>query len=221
MLQADTWPGGKWGLKALFPHQARHTPLCCREERRLLICREHHLHSHGLVICISNQLPGDAEAAGSQTLLEEQGGQRRVGCSVGHRWRHGLRACVQAQLERSSRCGPAWLAWPGGSSPCLRACSGCLRRPLRRRLASQSRGGFKGRCREKVKLSWCYAKPTRPHCAARGWFTTVENRNGWAGCISSHQQISVKIPQTVVLETGRVPRDGRPDLGAFQLFKTL
>ena len=119
MLQADTWPGGKWGLKALFPHQAQHTPLCCREERRLLMCREHHLHSPGLVICISSQLPGDAEAAGSQTLLGEQGGQRREGCTVGHRWLHGLRACVQAQLERSSRCGPglAGLAWGQQSLP--------------------------------------------------------------------------------------------------------
>ena len=84
MLQADTWPAGKWGLKALFPHQARHTPLCFGEERRLLICQEHHLHSPGLAVCISSQLLGDADAAGSQILLGEQGGQKREGCSVGH-----------------------------------------------------------------------------------------------------------------------------------------
>lgn len=63
-------------------------------------------------------------------------------------------------------------------------------------------------------------KAHQPSLCNRGWFTTAENRNGWAGCISSHQQISVKSHRQWYSKWEGAT-DGRPDLGAFQLFKTV
>lgn len=123
---------------------------------------------------------------------------------MGHKWWHGLRACIQAQLERGSRSGPglAGLAWAWQSLPAglfwmvEETREGKAGFPEQRKVQGQVQG------ERKAVLVLC--KAHQASLCSKGLLRHRREQERTGSCISSHQQISVKMPQTVVLKVGRV-----------------